>query len=162
MRIRSQAFMVSVLLCMASSHSLAQNQTKGTDSKTPGKKSLLVQEADSTPSPKKVPAVAVGTGAKSLLTKPAEETDAPLRKVDRKTLTATQSTSGGETYLFKYNFTPGLEIQSEIVHLAKTDTKVDSSDQLSNSRTVSKKTWKVTKVENGEMTFEYRINEIDM
>jgi hypothetical protein len=90
--------------------------------------------------------------------------DAPptLRKVERKEMTESPSTLGGEEYLLRYKFEPGMVISSEVTHLAKTDTKVDSSEQNSHSRTVSQKTWEVTRVENGEMTFEYKILEIDM
>jgi len=85
-----------------------------------------------------------------------------LRKVERKEMTESPSTLGGEEFLLRYNLEPGLVISSEVTHLAKTDTKVDSSEQNSHSRTVSQKTWEVTRVENGEMTFEYKILEIDM
>ena len=114
------------------------------------------------------PASAVGSGAKatpkSAQVEIASQSPnlAPLRKVDRKEMTETPSTLGGEEYLFRYQLEPGMVIASEVTHLAKTDTKIDSSEQNSHSRTVSQKTWEVTKVENGEMTFEYRIVEIDM
>lgn len=90
--------------------------------------------------------------------------DAPptLRKVERKEMTESPSTLGGEEFLLRYNLEPGMVISSEVTHLAKTDTKVDSSEQNSHSRTVSQKTWEVTGVANGEMTFEYKILEIDM
>jgi hypothetical protein len=97
----------------------------------------------------------------TLAKRPAEKQET-LRKVERKKLTATPSTQGGPEFELKYKFQPGLLIHSEVVHLAKTDTKIDSTEQNSHSRTVSQKTWEVTKVENGEMTFEYRIDEIDM
>jgi hypothetical protein len=112
------------------------------------------------------PAVAVGSGAKpaakSTQVQIATPTSVPLRKVDRKEMTETPSTLDGEEYLFEYRFEPGMVISSEVTHLAKTDTKIDSSEQNSHSRTVSQKTWEVTKVENAEMTFEYKILEIDM
>ena len=85
-----------------------------------------------------------------------------LRKVERKELNETQSTLGGEAFLFRYKLQPGMVISSEVTHLAKTDTKVDSVQQNSHSRTVSQKTWEVTRVEKGQMTFDYKILEIDM
>ncbi len=112
------------------------------------------------------PPQAVGSGAKpaakSAPSQIATPPSAPLRKVDRKELTETPSTLGGEEYLFRYKFEPGMVITSEVTHLAKTDTKIDSTEENSHSRTVSQKTWEVSKVENGEMTFEYKILEIDM
>ena len=94
--------------------------------------------------------------------KAAEQPTPALRKVERKELTATASSNGGEEYVLKYKFEPGLIIRSEVIHLAKTDTKIDTTGQNSNSRTVSQKSWKVIENKNGEMTFEYRIDEIDM
>ena len=112
------------------------------------------------------PASTVGSGAKpaskSTPVQIASSMTAPLRKVDRKDMTETPSALGGEEYLFRYRFEPGMVIASEVTHLAKTDTKIDSSEQNSHSRTVSQKTWNVTYVEKGEMTFEYKIVEIDM
>lgn len=110
----------------------------------------------------------IGSGAKlvskSATTPTSSTTDepAPLRKVERKTMTETPSTAGGEEYLLRYNLQPGMVISSEVTHLAKTDTKIDSTEQNSQSRTVSQKTWEVTKAVNGEMTFDYKILEIDM
>ncbi len=106
----------------------------------------------------------IGSGAKATsqstaLVQPATPS---LRKVDRKEMTETPSTLGGEEYSFRYKLQPGMVISSEVTHLAKTDTKIDSAEQNSHSRTVSQKTWEVTHVEKGEMTFEYKILEIDM
>jgi len=149
---------------------MAFGQSEKAESKpvTKGKSSLLVNRGETLNDSQKIPAQAVGTGAKVTepIVAPAPKepasTEPAMRKVDRKEITSNPSNSGGETYLFQYRFTPGLSIRSEVVHLAKMDNKIDSSAQNSNSRTVSQKTWDVTKVENGEMTFEYRIVEIDM
>jgi hypothetical protein len=130
-----------------------------------GKKSLLQRDTDEASSAtasdsKTTKAIPIGTGANVIAE--TTSTNEPMRKVDRKVLTATPAPNGGETIQLKYQFVPGLVISSEVTHLAKTDAKVDSSDQNSDSRTVSHKTWEVTRVDNGEMTFEYRIIDIDM
>ncbi len=106
----------------------------------------------------------VGSGAiaTSQSTVQAQPVAPPLRKVERKELTETPSTLGGEEFSFRYKLQPGMVISSEVTHLAKTDTKIDSAEQNSHSRTVSQKTWEVTRVDKGEMTFEYKIVEIDM
>lgn len=85
-----------------------------------------------------------------------------MRQVERKTLVETPSEDGGETYLMRYRFTPGMRIISEVVHLAKTNTKIDATEQDSSSRTVSHKVWEFVKADEGKMTFEYRITDIDM
>ena len=116
-----------------------------------------------TPAKRPVEKPTLATEKKSEATKPNVQTaTAPLRKVERKELTETPSSTGGEEYLFRYKLEPGLVISSEVTHLAKTDTKIDSAEQNSHSRTVSQKTWEVTRVKDGEMTFEYRILDIDM
>ena len=106
----------------------------------------------------------LGTRAKasSKSTEQSQVATPTLRKVERKELNETPSTLGGEEFLFRYKLQPGMIISSEVTHLAKTDTKIDSVEQNSNSRTVSQKTWEVTRVEKGEMTFDYKILEIDM
>lgn len=95
-------------------------------------------------------------------TEKTQDASPTLRKVERKEMTESPSTLGGDEFLLRYNLEPGMVISSEVTHLAKTDTKIDSSEQNSQSRTVSQKTWEVTRAENGEMTFEYKILEIDM
>jgi hypothetical protein len=123
---------------------------------------------DTVPTDDETKAATVDSSAKPVsksATTPANSTPAEppvLRKVERKTMTETPSASGGEEYLLRYNLQPGMVISSEVTHLAKTDTKIDSTEQNSQSRTVSQKIWEVTKAVNGEMTFEYKILEIDM
>ncbi len=127
-------------------------------SPTPAKRPSEKATATATPTPAKRPdAKAPATDAN-----PAPNSTAPLRKVERKELTETPSTLGGEEFLFRYKMEPGLIISSEVTHLAKTTTKIDSTEQNSDSRTVSQKIWEVIKVKDGEITFEYKILEIDM
>jgi hypothetical protein len=131
-----------------------------------GSRSLLVVDE-----PKASESAAIGSGAKktpakTVSTKPeSDDSDASgpsLKKVERKQLTETASPMGGETYLLRYKFTPGLRLVTEVTHLARNDTKIDAASQDSDSRTVSHKTWDVVGVANGEITFEYRIADIDM
>jgi hypothetical protein len=137
-------------------------------SKTVGSGIRSLLSTDSSPTPtekkdtpsetsgsKKIPARTVAN------TKEANEPK-DLRKVDRKELKETPSTQGGESYLMRYKMTPGLRISSEVTHLAKTDTKIESTEQASTSRTVSHKMWEVISEQNGTITFEYRILDIDM
>ncbi|MFN9914690.1 MAG: hypothetical protein ACK53L_19030, partial [Pirellulaceae bacterium] len=58
---------------------------------------------------------------------------------------------------------PQTKIVSEVVHLAKTNTKISDVEQMSQSRTVSRKVWTVTEVAaNGEMTFVHQVDAVDM
>ncbi len=151
-------------LLLSSNWAAAQSSTpakKPSEKPTP---TLAKRPETKTPAPEPSNSQDVSVSEKPSL-KPAEkvlETAAALRKVDRKEMTETSSPLGGEEFLLRYKLEPGLVISSEVTHLAKTDTKIDSTEQNSNSRTVSQKTWEVTRVKDGEMTFEYRIAEIDM
>jgi hypothetical protein len=129
-----------------------------------GSRSLLITEeskAESDESAKRIPAKPVSSSADSTQSNKSKDSDG-MRKVERKTLIENPSENGGETYLMRYRFTPGTRVISEVVHLAKTNTKIDSTEQDSSSRTVSHKVWEFVKVEDGKMTFEYRITDIDM
>lgn len=166
----NQIFLSCLILFPILISNTASGQSNKTESRPAikGKTSFLVNQDEASRESKNFPAQAVGTGAK--VPEPAEapaatvsaSTVPALRKVERKEITSNPSNTGGETYLFQYRFTQGLSIRSEVIHLAKMDNKIDASAQNSNSRTVSQKTWEVIKVENGEMTFEYRIVDIDM
>jgi hypothetical protein len=124
-------------------------------SKSSGRSLLVKDDKEPTKAERK-------TIAKTASAKINGDEESTMRPVAKKELTETPSPMGGETYLLRYKFTQGLRIVSEVTHMAKTDTKIDSTAQDSDSRTVSHKTWDVTKVENGNMTFEYVITDIDM
>lgn len=132
---------------------------------SPTKTKPPAKSSSTTATPAKAPKGEPTPAKRENATAPAEataSTEATLRRVDKKELKETPSPMGGEEYLLRYKFAPGLVISSEVVHVAKTDTKVDSAEQNSQSRTVSQKTWEVIKADKGEFTFEYRINHIDM
>ncbi|XZE34561.1 hypothetical protein SH501x_000024 [Pirellulaceae bacterium SH501] len=146
---------------LGASPCLAQSPQKTSSA---GSRSLLIQDESKTQSEeatKKVPAKPASTPAAPTQNKKTKDGDG-MRKVERKTLVENPSENGGESYLMRYRFTPGTRVISEVVHLAKTNTKIDSTEQDSSSRTVSHKVWEFVKAEDGKMTFEYRITDIDM
>lgn len=66
-------------------------------------------------------------------------------------------------YLLRHKMRAGEEIRSTVTHQAKTTTRIQGEDQASTARTVSEKVWKVTGIsKSGEMTFEYRIDRVEM
>ncbi len=76
---------------------------------------------------------------------------------------SSQDKSDVEEVLLRYKLSPGQIVSSEVTHLAKTDTRIEKSEQSSQSRTISKKLWEVSKVEpNGEATFVFRVVQVDM
>lgn len=158
-----------VFLCAvaAASTFLAPRSGHSQEMTQPGGKSLLVKDNEESTNSTKNRNEAASKPAKKTPARPASapiasSNDSSMRPVAKKELTETPSPMGGETYLLRYKFTTGLRIVSEVTHMAKTDTKIDSTAQDSDSRTVSHKTWDVTKVEDGNMTFEYAISDIDM
>ncbi|MFN9788562.1 MAG: hypothetical protein ACK54R_02405, partial [Pirellulaceae bacterium] len=71
------------------------------------------------------------------------------------------SNPSAEKFLLRYKMLEGTILGSQVTHLAKTDTKIDKSEQSSQSRTVSQKVWEVTSVDpQGHMTFVYRIDQV--
>lgn len=85
-----------------------------------------------------------------------------LRPVEPKKLTEAPGAEGEPTVSLRYRFTPGTVIRSEVTHLAKNGTRIDSVQQDATSRTVTDKSWTVIEVADGKTTFDYRIDAIDM
>jgi hypothetical protein len=68
-----------------------------------------------------------------------------------------------EQYVMRYKLAKGEVLASRVMHLAKTYTKVNDSENASESRTVSEKTWTITSVDaDGNMTFVYQLESVDM
>ena len=71
--------------------------------------------------------------------------------------------SKSEKVTLVYKLQPGQVIHSEVTHIAKTNTKIDKTEQSSQSRSVSDKVWEVTGVDkSGNMTFIHKILKVDM
>lgn len=118
--------------------------------------------------PKRLPA-RLASGANRLPNEEAEkgntsEQSAPqkLRDVEPKKLVETAGPESEEKVLLRYKFADGMVIHSEVTHLAKNGTRIDSVQQEANSRTVTDKSWRVIGASNGLTTFEYWIDGIDM
>ena len=90
------------------------------------------------------------------------ESKATLRPIEPKKVIEKPSPDGGETFLMRYKFEPGMVVRSEVTYLSKNGTRIDSVQQDATSRTVSMKSWRVLDTEGDTVTFEYRIDEIDM
>lgn len=75
----------------------------------------------------------------------------------------TASNGAGPTYRLQYKLRAGETLVSRVVHLADTRTTMAEHEETSNSRTTSEKVWEVLEVNaKGEMTFEYRIESVDL
>ncbi len=73
------------------------------------------------------------------------------------------ATTSSPKVLLRYKLQPGEQLVSKVVHLADTRTKMSDHEETSSSRTISEKVWEVSAVNpQGEMTFEYRINSVEL
>lgn len=74
-----------------------------------------------------------------------------------------QAQQNAQKYTLQYKLKRGETLVSKVVHLAETQTTMAALDETSHSRTTSEKVWEVKSVDaKGLMTFEYRINAVDM
>lgn len=66
-------------------------------------------------------------------------------------------------YKLQYKLQPGERIVTKVTHFADTRAKMSDHEEISASRTTSEKVWEVTSVNaEGEMTFVYRINSVNL
>lgn len=76
---------------------------------------------------------------------------------------AAQSGGKGKAYKLQYKLRTGETLVSKVVHFAETRTMMADHEEESASRTTTEKAWEVTSVNaKGEMTFEYRINKVNL
>lgn len=76
---------------------------------------------------------------------------------------ADQQGKSGKKYEIRYKLKAGELLVSKVVHFAETRTRMANLDEDSRSRTTSEKVWEVKSVApNGDMTFEYRINSVNL
>ncbi len=72
-------------------------------------------------------------------------------------------TPAGPKYQLQYKLAAGEQLVSKVVHFAETRTTMADHQEESTSRTTSEKVWEVKSVSPaGEMTFEYRINSVNL
>ena len=67
-----------------------------------------------------------------------------------------------EKYLLRYHLQPGEQIHYEVTHVAKTKTRLNGSEGVSQVHTVSKRHWSVTEVVGQEATFDHIIDAVEM
>ncbi len=71
--------------------------------------------------------------------------------------------AAGPKYQIQYKLKAGETLVSKVVHFAETRTTMAEHEETSSSRTTSEKAWIVKSVNaKGEMTFEYRINSVNL
>jgi hypothetical protein len=85
-----------------------------------------------------------------------------LRKVEPKTLKETAALESGQEFLLRYRFEPGLILRSEVTHLSKNSTRINSVLQEASSRTITDKAWRVLDADDQSTTFEYVVEAVDL
>jgi hypothetical protein len=142
------------------------NEGKSADSNKSSRRSLLDEASKKLVEPKRLPGTAASADTSEkepVQSGPKGETKAPsLRVIEPKALIENAGPEEGEKYTLRYRFQPGSVLRNEVTHLAKNGTRIDSIQQEANSRTVSFKSWTIIEVDGGTVTFEYRIDAIDM
>ncbi len=130
---------------------------------TPAKPKSQAGNASAQPKISNPPSAKNSAATTSSDTQPTvAESKATLRPIEPKKLIEKPSPDGGEAFLMRYKFEPGMVVRSEVTYLSKNGTRIDSVQQDATSRTVSMKSWRVLDTEEDTVTFEYRIDEIDM
>lgn len=85
-----------------------------------------------------------------------------LRKVDSKGFKETQGPESQEKVLMRYKFAPGTVLRSEVLHVSKNGTRINSVLQEASSRTITEKSWHVLETTDNTTTFEYRVDQIEL
>ncbi|MDZ4850870.1 MAG: hypothetical protein SGI77_16410 [Pirellulaceae bacterium] len=140
--------------------SLLMSTNASSQTTAPAKKAApsASQKLRQEPTPAKRPAAPANESAAS---NPKEEkTKSTLVSIVKR---APNSTASTEQFQLRYRLKPNAKIVSEVTHLAKTNTKINDEAQSSQSRSVSRKVWTVSKVDkNGDMTFVYQVDSVEM
>ncbi|MEM6470242.1 MAG: hypothetical protein AAF802_11855 [Planctomycetota bacterium] len=67
-----------------------------------------------------------------------------------------------ETYLLRYQLKPGQQLNYEVVHVAKTKTRMQGEEEVSQVHTISQRHWQVQKASDDKMTFDHIVDGVEM
>ncbi len=67
-----------------------------------------------------------------------------------------------EKYLLRYTLKDGQQLNYEVTHMAKTKTRLQGQEEVSQVHTVSKRHWDVKKTSSAEMTFDHIVDSVEM
>lgn len=68
----------------------------------------------------------------------------------------------GRGYLLRYKLNAGEQLHYEVTHVAKTKTRINGSEDVSQVHTISKRHWDVTAASAKEATFDHVIDSVEM
>ena len=75
---------------------------------------------------------------------------------------STLSADDGEKVLLRYALQDGQRLNYEVTHVAKTKTRIQGQEEISQVHTVSKRHWDVTSIKGDEMTFDHVVDSVEM
>ncbi len=70
--------------------------------------------------------------------------------------------AGGEKYLLRYSLDSGEQLRFEVTHLAKTKTRVQGTEDMTQVTTTSQRRWDVVDATESAMKFEHVIDAVEM
>lgn len=76
--------------------------------------------------------------------------------------TTVRSDEAAQKYLLRYDLKKGEQIQYEVTHVAKTKTRVNGTEEVSQVHTTSQRHWDVTGQDKGKMTFSHVIDSVQL
>ncbi|WP_198953655.1 DUF6263 family protein [Rhodopirellula sp. MGV] len=67
-----------------------------------------------------------------------------------------------EKYTLRYSLQTGQRLNYEVTHVAKTKTRLQGQEEVSQVHTVSRRYWDVTKGDDNDMTFDHVVDSVEM
>ncbi len=68
----------------------------------------------------------------------------------------------GEKHLLRYSLNTGEQLRFEVTHVAKTKTRVQGSEDITQVLTTSQRRWDIVEASDSEVTFEHLIDAVEM
>jgi hypothetical protein len=72
------------------------------------------------------------------------------------------SSDAGEKYLLRYSLDTGAILRYEVIHVAKTKTRVRGSEEISQVHTISQRHWDVIDSSDSGLTFNHTVDAVEM
>ena len=66
------------------------------------------------------------------------------------------------TYLLRYKLLDGQRLNYEVTHVAKTKTRIQGKEEISQVHTLSKRHWQVAEAKDDEVTFDHIVDSVEM
>jgi hypothetical protein len=71
-------------------------------------------------------------------------------------------TDDAQTYLLRYSLAEGQRLDYEVTHMAKTKTRIQGQEEVSQVHTISERHWEVVQADDQVMTFDHVVDAVEM